>query len=545
MKLMDLLKSRLGIGGSKDEDATPAPPPAGTKPTAPVPGNDGGTPAQAPTPAAAGTPPSDSTGDAPPRPAEAPADASGAEVDTMVKEFQAIQELLHSDDDSLIDIPCEAVLRSLPEEYRGPQWTDGEFPQTSIQFDRNEVVEQLFTGKVVFPYQTFSDQLPEGYVEAPEDAVISLDLALVVDALPAEVLNVEAAPSADMQAVANMRDFFQPTTPTAAEPDEQAPAPTPAEPESAAAPPIPDSTVQAQEAAGEPPMPTESETPVVPESTAGEPPPAPRPFVAEPTVPESPPTETEKAVPPPPRPPAAEVPARAAPQAVPSAAPAPPDGWSGREPRVESAPFGIDINDASVEDLAALPGMGPVTARSVIDYRSENGPFSSIYELSRVPRIGPKTFARVTGLSPRSRKRRQEKLNRMLGFELDEVPSIPAIVEGIVESLRARGALIASAEGICFASHGSFPIGDDLAGALAPRLMDRCRSYLKRLTGGDGHCLIVPLEGHSLVLLSSRGTCVVVSYRQKTPPARAMPRAISIAAEVSWLMSPRAVVRDD
>jgi competence protein ComEA len=55
----------------------------------------------------------------------------------------------------------------------------------------------------------------------------------------------------------------------------------------------------------------------------------------------------------------------------------------------------VDINTASQADLEALPGVGPVTARSILDFRAENGTFTSVDELLEVSGIGDATLARI------------------------------------------------------------------------------------------------------------------------------------------------------
>lgn len=58
-------------------------------------------------------------------------------------------------------------------------------------------------------------------------------------------------------------------------------------------------------------------------------------------------------------------------------------------------PASIDVNTASRQELVRLPGIGPVTARSIIEYRERNGRFKEIDDLQNVKRIGPKTLEKI------------------------------------------------------------------------------------------------------------------------------------------------------
>jgi competence protein ComEA len=53
----------------------------------------------------------------------------------------------------------------------------------------------------------------------------------------------------------------------------------------------------------------------------------------------------------------------------------------------------VPLNTATLEQLDTLPGIGPVTAQKILDWRKEHGTFTSVSELQEVDGIGPKTYA--------------------------------------------------------------------------------------------------------------------------------------------------------
>lgn len=58
---------------------------------------------------------------------------------------------------------------------------------------------------------------------------------------------------------------------------------------------------------------------------------------------------------------------------------------------------GINLNTASKHLLTYVSGLGPTLAQNIVDYRTENGPFSSRNQIKKVPRMGEKGFEQCAG----------------------------------------------------------------------------------------------------------------------------------------------------
>jgi uncharacterized protein len=58
---------------------------------------------------------------------------------------------------------------------------------------------------------------------------------------------------------------------------------------------------------------------------------------------------------------------------------------------------GVDVNQASVQLLTYVSGLGIQLAKNIVAHRDENGPFRSRMDLKNVPRLGPKAFEQSAG----------------------------------------------------------------------------------------------------------------------------------------------------
>ena len=107
---------------------------------------------------------------------------------------------------------------------------------------------------------------------------------------------------------------------------------------------------------------------------------------------------------------------------------------------------GVDVNTASPSLLQRVSGLNKTTAKNIVAYREENGPFSSRKELKKVPKLGPKAFQQCAGFLrvPESRQvldntavhpesyDAAEKLLEICGYTLKDVAA------GGISQLRER-----------------------------------------------------------------------------------------------------------
>jgi competence protein ComEA len=88
------------------------------------------------------------------------------------------------------------------------------------------------------------------------------------------------------------------------------------------------------------------------------------------------------------------------PVGTPAAPGAPASASAGAAPGVPGAAPGtpLDLNAATLEQFQQLPGVGPVLAQRIIDYRTQHGGFRSVEQLREVSGIGERRFADLRAL---------------------------------------------------------------------------------------------------------------------------------------------------
>lgn len=89
-----------------------------------------------------------------------------------------------------------------------------------------------------------------------------------------------------------------------------------------------------------------------------------------------------------------ETPAPASTAGAPAAAPSP--GIAPGTPGVTGADQQVSLNTADQATLETLPGVGPVLAQRIIEWRTTNGGFTAVEELNEVSGIGEKLYAQIS-----------------------------------------------------------------------------------------------------------------------------------------------------
>ncbi len=94
----------------------------------------------------------------------------------------------------------------------------------------------------------------------------------------------------------------------------------------------------------------------------------------------------------------------------------------------------VDINQASKEQLAALPGIGNKLAKRIVDYREQHGSFALPQDLAKVEGIKPGIMAKVASLIVAGRNRRLKKVAAQVAAEQPSPQMTDAQIAALIKS---------------------------------------------------------------------------------------------------------------
>ena len=384
----------------------------------------------------------------------------------------------------VIAVPVKALLSKLPEPLRGEAWNSEQFPNTTIDVPAGALIEQLRTGRIALSLADVIRDLPAGWVQEVAGAEVELDLAEVVSAVPPQLLRTQAETPDDLIAAEKMPDYFVPAT------------------------------IQAGSEAVEPPAET------------GE------------LAPEPLPVETE---------PAPETATAQADHAEPEPAPVPRPprpGWSGLTPSIELAPRGVDLNSSSAAALASLRGIGEVRAKAIVESRERDGRFRSVFDVVRIPGIGPGLFRKMTGISVRTHNDPHTSLLSMLADDQADRPLFARLADAMTQELSLTGCVLTNHDGLALGTSGVLADNAEHYAALGAHVFFRTARMLQRFVGQNVDTILVPGGDPPLVLMRAGEAVAILALSSQMPSVRKLARASAIVKEIGWLLGPRAVVMD-
>lgn len=216
--------------------------------------------------------------------------------------------------------------------------------------------------------------------------------------------------------------------------------------------------------------------------------------------------------------------------------------WDGIEPDAEYAPHGIDINRSDAKTLASLDGISPGLAQDMVNYRNEKGPFSSIFDLSEIPGIGPAVFKKITGVSLKSRTNRHHLLKSLLELPTENGPFLVKITESISNIMNGRGCVLTNTEGTVLAATESVQDEAERHAALGADFVSRTSGQIEAFTTDAPHSMMLPGCNPPILLVSDETTVLVILLEDSSIPSANLEKLQKALSEISWVLSPRAAV---
>jgi len=205
---------------------------------------------------------------------------------------------------------------------------------------------------------------------------------------------------------------------------------------------------------------------------------------------------------------------------------------------------GLDLNSATVEQLASLDGISAGIARDIVQYRNETGPFKNIFDLGQVPGVGRRRFRRITGMAfSRAGTDRRDKLARLLEIPVESISHLPSVARAIASRPGLQGCVISDKDGFLLSESG---IGDDSRrmSAIVPRMISQIRENMSELDHEDVDTASISMRGRLLTVIDSGDVYLSVMHESNRLTSGMLKLVRRLAGELEWLLSYRGYISD-
>jgi competence ComEA-like helix-hairpin-helix protein len=204
---------------------------------------------------------------------------------------------------------------------------------------------------------------------------------------------------------------------------------------------------------------------------------------------------------------------------------------------------GVDLNTANVDQLMTLNGVTEGTARRIVDYREEHGPFQDIFEIFNIPKLGRLTFKSITGMAYSERKRhRLRRLARLLDLPPANASRLPSIADALTAKPGFTGCVISDKEGFLLASSGAAQYAEALS-AVLPKMIGEMREQIRQFTTDTIDSVSITLQGQMFSVIENRDIFLTAAHEASRLTITQFRLVTRVAGELAWLLSHRGYVR--
>jgi len=211
-----------------------------------------------------------------------------------------------------------------------------------------------------------------------------------------------------------------------------------------------------------------------------------------------------------------------------------------REPELPERLGGVNINTATADQLMTLPGATATVAASILEYRRVHGPFTDIFALRAVPRVGRVTFRRLTGM-PYSRvgRHRIRRLMRLLGVPVERIHHLPTLACRVAEQPGFEGCVVSDRDGLILAQHGAEDHGHVLA-AVTPRMLDQLGANMAEVQDEEVRSLTLTAGNRMYTVVCSGRVYLAAIHSRRRLTGAQLVLVQRVAEELEWMLSHRA-----